>query len=82
LANRLAKLEAEGLVTRTIDPNSARQRVYTLTARGLDLAPVLVEMILWSAKHDPDSAVDKRFVRDAQHDKNRLLSAIAKAARG
>jgi len=82
LADRLAKLEAEGLITRHVDPENARQRVYELTERGLALAPVLLEMILWSAKHDPESAADKTFVREAQHNRARLLRSISTAARG
>jgi DNA-binding HxlR family transcriptional regulator len=81
LADRLAKLEAEGLVTRSVDPRSARQRLYELTDAGLALAPVLVEMIVWSAKHDAMSATPPSFVRQAQRNRPRLLQAITAAAR-
>lgn len=81
LADRLAKLEAKGLVVRHIDPGNTRQRIYELTEDGLGLAPVLVEIILWSANRDPQTAADRAFVRKAQHDKDRLLRAIVKAAR-
>ena len=79
LADRLAKLEGEGLITRTLDPENARQRVYELTERGLELAPLLIEMILWSAAHDPESAADRAFVRDAKRDRARLLRSITAA---
>jgi DNA-binding HxlR family transcriptional regulator len=79
LADRLAKLEVEGLITRELDPENARQRVYELTERGLELAPLLVEMILWSAAHDTESAVDRGFVRDAKRDRARLLRSISAA---
>jgi DNA-binding HxlR family transcriptional regulator len=39
LADRLARLEAEALVTKMPDPESGRQFVYSLTRKGLDLAP-------------------------------------------
>ena len=45
LADRLAKLEAEGLITRTLDPENARQRVYELTERGLEFAPLDADAI-------------------------------------
>jgi DNA-binding HxlR family transcriptional regulator len=84
LADRLAKLEVEGLITRGLDPENARQRVYELTERGVELAPLLIEMILWSAAHDPETAADRAFVRDARRDRARLLRAISAAlhARG
>lgn len=76
LADRLVKLEAAGLITKGSDPANARQFLYTLTPKALDLAPMLVEMILWSAKHDPDSAASRQFVRKAQEDRDKLLQEI------
>jgi hypothetical protein len=79
--DRLSKLEAEGLVTRSVDRENARRRTYELTDEGLDLAPVLVEMILWSARHDPQTAADPAFVRKAQRDKSELVRSIIAGAR-
>jgi DNA-binding HxlR family transcriptional regulator len=81
LSDRLSRLEAEGLVTRSFDPDNARHRIYELTDEGLDLAPVLVEMILWSAKHDPQTAADQGFVRKAKRNKRNLLRSIVKGVR-
>ncbi|MGE0464321.1 MAG: winged helix-turn-helix transcriptional regulator [Vicinamibacterales bacterium] len=53
LADRLARLEAEGLVSKTLDPHHGRRRVYALTRKGYDLIPVILEMIEWSARHYP-----------------------------
>lgn len=82
LADRLARLEAEGLVTKRADPGSGRQVVYALTPKALDLAPMLVEMILWSAKYDPRSAADRAFVRKATNDRGRLVRDIKSRAKG
>ncbi len=76
LADRLAKLEAEGLISKEPDPQSGRQFVYTLTAKGLDLAPMLIEMILWSAKYDPQSAADRAFVRKARSEREQLVREV------
>jgi DNA-binding HxlR family transcriptional regulator len=81
LSDRLSRLEAEGLVTRSVDPDNARRRTYELTDEGLDLAPVLVEMILWSAKHDPQTAADQAFVRKAQRNRSELVRSIIAGAR-
>ena len=81
LANRLAKLEVDGLVTRQIDPQNARQVVYTLTPKALDLAPMLIEMILWSAKYDPRSAADRTFIRKAKSDRAQLVRDVTSRAR-
>src|SRR5260221_11684670 len=51
LANRLRKLEAFGIITAERDPSDGRKLIYSLTAKGIDLAPVLTEMVLWAAAH-------------------------------
>lgn len=53
LAERLRRLEREGLVTRLRPPGGGRQFVYRPTAKALDLLPVLLEISVWSAKYDP-----------------------------
>jgi hypothetical protein len=37
----------------------------------------MVEMILWSARHDPLTAASKAFVRRARRDREGLLRSIA-----
>ena len=56
LADRLRKLEAAGIVDRRADPSDARRLIYRLSAKGIDLAPVLVELVLWSARHEATDA--------------------------
>ena len=56
LADRLRKLEAAGIVDKRADPSDARRYIYSLSAKGIGLAPVLVELILWSARHETTDA--------------------------
>ena len=76
LADRLARLEAEGLVSKAPDPDNRRQFVYSLTPKGLDLAPLLVEMIVWSARHDAGTAADPSFVRKARTARDALVREV------
>ena len=55
LATRLAHLQEAGILSRELDESDARKEIYSLTEKGLDLIPLLFEMVLWSAKHDPKS---------------------------
>ena len=50
LAARLASLEASGIVTKVPHQTDKRKDVYQLTTKGLDLIPLLVEIISWSGK--------------------------------
>lgn len=82
LADRLARLEVEDLITKKPDPENGRQFVYALTPKALDLSPMLVEMVLWSAKYDPHTAADPSFVRKAKRAREQLLRHIKIQAQG
>lgn len=56
LATRLQKLEAAEIITREPEASDARKINYRLTDKGIDLAPVLLELLLWSAKHEKTGA--------------------------
>jgi DNA-binding HxlR family transcriptional regulator len=47
---------------------------YVLTAKGIDLAPVLTEMVLWAARHEETE--NQQLVRTMQKDKAQFLAAI------
>jgi DNA-binding HxlR family transcriptional regulator len=51
LSERLARLEREGMLDRASDPDDARRAIYTLTARGRSLAPVLQAVATWGLEH-------------------------------
>jgi DNA-binding HxlR family transcriptional regulator len=56
LADRLERLETAGIIRRTPDPQDGRKVGYRLTRKGMELAPVLVEMVLWAARHEDTHA--------------------------
>src|SRR5437763_15119783 len=66
LADRLRKLEAHGIITTERNPSDGRKLIYSRTANGIDLAPVLTEIVLWAAGHE-DTATQE-LVRHIQHD--------------
>lgn len=56
LTDRLARLEHAGIVRKQRDGLDRRRFVYRLTAKGIALAPVLVELVLWSDAHEETDA--------------------------
>jgi DNA-binding HxlR family transcriptional regulator len=66
LADRLVRLEQDGIIAK--DPGAAGGG-YRLTPKGIDLLPILLEIIAWSAKHDQRTAADRAFVRRFRTDK-------------
>jgi DNA-binding HxlR family transcriptional regulator len=57
LADRLSKLEAGGIIAKLSDPEDGRRYVYSLTEKGIDLAPVLAELIVWASTHERTDAL-------------------------
>ena len=78
LTLRLDRLLTEGILAKTEDANDRRKDFYTLTEKGLDLIPLLLEMVSWSEKYDEDSEArrQKPFVRRIRNDKAKLVKEI------
>lgn len=74
LADRLRRLETHGIIATERDPSDGRKLIYRLTPKGIDLAPVLAEMVLWAARHEETG--NQALVREMQNDKERLLATI------
>ncbi len=56
LSERLERLQAGGIIEQRPDADDGRRVVYRLTEKGLDLAPVLIEIVLWAARHETTDA--------------------------
>ncbi|MBN9614701.1 MAG: transcriptional regulator [Acidobacteriales bacterium 59-55] len=56
LADRLKKLEAAGILTAEAEETDGRKINYRLTEKGIDLAPVLLELLIWGAKYEETGA--------------------------
>ena len=74
LADRLRRLTTNGIVTAAPDPRDGRKLIYLLTAKGIDLAPVLTEMVLWAAAHEDTG--NQALVRQMRADKERFLAGV------
>jgi len=74
LADRLRKLEAHGIITMEQNTTDRRKMIYSLTAKGIDLASVLTEMVLWASAHEETGNRD--LVLQMQKNKRQFLSAI------
>src|SRR6187431_37680 len=52
LSDRLKKLETAGVIVSEPEPKDGRKVHYRLTEKGIDLAPVLTELLLWGARYE------------------------------
>jgi len=76
LADRLKRLEADGIITARPDKSDGRKQIYQLTRKGIDLAPVLTELVLWAGKHE--EVGNHALIRLMQKDKEKFLAEIVK----
>jgi len=56
LADRLQKLELSGIIRAETEPKDGRKVNYRLTEKGIDLAPVLLDLLIWGARHEETEA--------------------------
>ncbi len=75
LSDRLARLEAHGILDKQRDAVDARRFVYRLTEKGIDLTPVLVEMILWTTQHYQTEA-PAHVVRQMRTDREQFIAQV------
>lgn len=69
LATRLQMLESAGIISKSEHPDSKAKVLYRLTAKGIDLLPMLIEMYLWGEKYFTLSETHKTFLKEVRKDK-------------
>ena len=81
LASRLAHLEQKGIIVRQPHETDKRKEAYTLTEKGLDLIPVLVEMANWSAQHDPQTGAPADWIALVNANKAQMIRLMRETVR-
>jgi len=76
LADRLQKLERHGIIAVDREPSDGRKVLYSLTEKGMDLAPVLTEMVLWAAAHEKTE--NQALVDKMKRNKRAFITAVRK----
>lgn len=79
LADRLVRLEKDGIIAKERDSERATASRYRLTPKGIALLPIMLEIIQWSAKYDPRSAAPRKFVKRLRAEKARLTVELRSA---
>jgi DNA-binding HxlR family transcriptional regulator len=67
LSDRLRRLERNGLVNAEPHASDRRRASYRLTEKGMDLAPLLLELLIWGAKHEETMAPAELMAQMAQN---------------
>lgn len=75
LADRLRKLEATGIITAQVEETDRRRVNYRLTEKGIDLAPVLLELLVWGARHEKTGA-PCGFIAELEKNREQVLAEV------
>lgn len=76
LGERLKKLEENDIISKSADPVKKSRIRYSLTQKGIDLLPILLEMIIWGGEKDILTESPKEFMDKAINSKEHLLKEI------
>ena len=75
LSDRLRKLEEAGILTTEPSEEDGRSGHYRLTCKGIALAPVLLELLIWSARHE-ETAAPCPFIDHMDRSREAVLAEV------
>lgn len=75
LSDRLKRLVAKEIVVAERSTTDARVVAYRPTERGLDLLPVLVEIVLWAVAHT-DATAPPEILKQLQQDRQGFIARV------
>jgi DNA-binding HxlR family transcriptional regulator len=78
LADRLLILEKNGIVEKRAFPGNKAKNLYKLTPKGVDLMPILLEIILWGDKYFEIPERVQRLAGEIRKDRNGMIKEISK----
>lgn len=76
LADRLQRLEANGLVVKKADDKNLSKWLYSLTEKGQDLMPMMLEITAWSRKYDSLSNAPDIFGEGFRDNQQQILASL------
>ena len=76
LGDRLKMLEEMGIISKGQDTVKKSRIRYSLTQKGIDLLPIMIEMIIWGGEKDPLTESPKEFMEQAINHRADLINEI------
>jgi DNA-binding HxlR family transcriptional regulator len=67
LVSRLTILEGEKILVKDVSPENKSKYIYSLTQKGADLMPIIIELMDWGAKYNkncPRKELGQRIKKD------------------
>ena len=75
LTDRLKRLAAAGIVSVEREASDGRRINYRLTEKGVDLAPVVLDLLIWGARHE-DSGAACSVILQMEKNREEILKEV------
>ena len=76
LTDRLKQLERKGIIGQRPSPENRRSNIYFLTKKGADLAPIMIDIIAWSAQYDESTTTKKEVLDKITNDRDNFIKDL------
>ena len=76
LGDRLKQLEESGIISKGQDTVKKSRIKYSLTKKGIDMLPFMVDMISWSGSYDNETEAGDVFLAQVKDGRDYLLKSI------
>lgn len=75
LSNRLNILVSENILAKQVSPNNKSKFLYNLTEKGVDLLPIVIEIMDWGAKYN-ENCPRKELGKRIQKEKSKVIEEL------
>lgn len=81
LSTRLKLLESLEVITKRKLPTNKKENIYLLTDKGMDLAPIILEIVVWSDKYVRAYNTEMNAYENDVLDKSQYIDTVQKEYR-
>ncbi len=78
LVNRLGVLESENIVKKEVSQTNKSKFIYSLTQKGVDLLPIVIEIMDWGAKYNTNCP-RKELGKKIKKDKTAVITELSRS---
>jgi DNA-binding HxlR family transcriptional regulator len=78
LADKLVALEKEGLIIKEIFVGSKSKFKYKLTQKGVDIYPIIMEILVWAGKHCDVMPEQKALAKMTKEKRDAFVKEVMK----
>lgn len=72
LTEKLNTLVDEGIVAKVVSPKNASKFLYLITDKGIELVPVMIEVVDWGSRYNPDGGPGQLLAQIRQNKKKAI----------